>query len=59
MNLFCVHKNRESHATVHKANYIKACFLTKNSIQESFICDIQLFGFEIGFTVNIETLLLL
>ena len=54
-----MHKNRESRATVHKANYIKACFLTKNSIQESFICDIQLFGFEIGFIVNIETLLLL
>ena len=44
MNFLCVYKSRD--------NFIKACSLRKNATQESFICDIKLFGSEIGFTVN-------
>ena len=46
MNLLCVNKGRESRL------FIKLLYFTKNSIQESFICDIKLFGSEIGISVN-------
>ena len=52
MNLLCVYKSRESRLFMKPILLKLVNTLRQNSTQESFICDIKLFGSEIGFTVN-------
>ena len=52
MNLICVYKSRESRLFMKPILLKLVNTLRQNSTQESFICDIKLFGSGIGFTMH-------